>query len=158
MECINNTVLSLDLGTKTGWAIDNVDGITSSGTKDFKVEKNQTAGVKFLRFFDWLSELNANNNQEISMVFYEQVMSHNGVKAAHAYGGFLGTLLHWCALNEIDCTGVHVGTIKKFIAGNGKASKEDVKEAVRVLGFDPIDDNEADAIALLQYALDGTGL
>jgi Holliday junction resolvasome RuvABC endonuclease subunit len=46
-----------------------------------------------------------------------------------------------------------VGTIKRHATGNGNASKEAVIAAVRSLGFDPADDNEADALALLDGAL-----
>jgi Holliday junction resolvasome RuvABC endonuclease subunit len=50
--------------------------------------------------------------------------------------------------------GVSVGTIKRFIAGKGNASKEEVIDSVKNKGFsDIIDDNEADALALLLYAI-----
>ena len=37
--------------------------------------------------------------------------------------------------------------------GRGNADKEAVIAEVRALGFDPVDDNEADALALLDWAL-----
>ena len=46
-----------------------------------------------------------------------------------------------------------VGTIKRHITGRGNADKDAVIAAVRALGFDPADDNEADALALLHWAL-----
>ncbi len=49
--------------------------------------------------------------------------------------------------------GVGVGTIKRFIAGKGNASKLEVMESVRGLGFSPVDDNEADALAILHVAM-----
>jgi hypothetical protein len=45
-----------------------------------------------------------------------------------------------------------VKTIKKFITGCGNASKQDVINAVQTRGYRPIDDNEADAIALALLA------
>jgi crossover junction endodeoxyribonuclease RuvC len=48
---------------------------------------------------------------------------------------------------------VPVGTIKRHVTGRGNADKDAVIAAVRALGFDPIDDNEADALALLDWAL-----
>ena len=46
-----------------------------------------------------------------------------------------------------------VGTIKRHVTGKGNADKEAVIEAVRRLGFAPADDNEADALALLHWAI-----
>lgn len=54
---------------------------------------------------------------------------------------------------KIPYRGVPVGTIKHHVTGKGNADKEAVIAAVRALGFDPVDDNEADALALLDWAL-----
>jgi Holliday junction resolvasome RuvABC endonuclease subunit len=54
---------------------------------------------------------------------------------------------------KIPYRGVPVGTIKRHITGRGNADKDAVIAAVRALGFDPVDDNEADALALLDWAL-----
>ncbi len=50
-----------------------------------------------------------------------------------------------------------VGTIKRFVTGRGNADKAAVIEAVRVRGYSPVDDNEADAIAILLWALETRG-
>ena len=49
--------------------------------------------------------------------------------------------------------GVPVATIKKHATGKGNAGKDLVIAAMRARGFDPGDDNEADALAILQWAL-----
>lgn len=59
------------------------------------------------------------------------------------------TLAAVCTEFSIRCDGVPVGTIKKGMTGNGRASKQDIINATRSCGFKPFDDNEADAIALL---------
>ncbi|MDH1428274.1 hypothetical protein N5J23_17280 [Comamonas aquatica] len=46
-----------------------------------------------------------------------------------------------------------VGTIKKHATGKGNAGKEDVIAAMRARGHAPADDNEADALALLHWAV-----
>ena len=46
-----------------------------------------------------------------------------------------------------------MGTIKRHVTGKGNADKQAVIDAVRKLGFAPADDNEADALALLHWAL-----
>ena len=50
-----------------------------------------------------------------------------------------------------------VGTIKRFIAGKGNADKDAVIAAVRARGFAPADDNEADALAILLWAIETAG-
>ena len=47
-----------------------------------------------------------------------------------------------------------MGTIKRYVTGKGNANKEAVIAAVSARGFGPTDDNEADAIALLLWAMD----
>jgi len=52
---------------------------------------------------------------------------------------------------------VPVGTIKRHVTGKGNADKQAVIAAVRARGFMPADDNEADAIAILLWALETKG-
>ena len=54
---------------------------------------------------------------------------------------------------RIPYQGVPVGTIKRHVTGKGNADKQAVIDAVRRLGFAPADDNEADALALLHWAI-----
>ena len=91
----------------------------------------------------------------INYVFFEKVMQHHKSRAAAAiYSGFWAILITWCEKNNIIYQGVPVGTIKLFIANKGNASKEEVINSVKNKGFsDIIDDNEADALALLLYAI-----
>ena len=88
------------------------------------------------------------------MVVFEEVRRHLGASAAHAFGGYLAHLTAWAEANRIPYQGVPVGTIKRHIAGKGNVDKAAVIAAVKALGFDPQDDNEADALALLLWALE----
>ena len=143
-------MLTLDLGKQTGWAIF-YDGMFYSGSKSFHASRFSGGGMPFLKFRSWLSSLKQ-EFPNIEMVYFEEVRRHLGTDAAHCYGGFLGHLTAWCEENHIPYQGVPVKTIKRFIAGKGNASKSDVIEAVRDKGFCPIDDNEADSIALMLWA------
>jgi Holliday junction resolvasome RuvABC endonuclease subunit len=91
----------------------------------------------------------------INHVFFEKVMQHHKSRAAAAiYNGFWAVLINWCEKNKINYVGMAVGTIKLFIAGKGNASKDDVINSVKNKGFSDIKDyNEADALALLLYAI-----
>jgi Holliday junction resolvasome RuvABC endonuclease subunit len=65
----------------------------------------------------------------------------------------MATLTAWAELRGVPYEGVPVGTIKRHATGKGNAPKEDVIRAVRAQGFLPKDDNEADALALLAWAI-----
>ncbi|GAB4119024.1 MAG: hypothetical protein Kow00104_01160 [Rhodothalassiaceae bacterium] len=149
-------ILALDLGTKTGWAIHGKDGQIISGTEDFRPKRFEGGGMRYLRFVDWLVEL-AMLSRGIQRVVFEEVRRHAGTDAAHIYGGFLGALSSFCEQHEIAYQGVPVGTVKRFIAGKGNADKAAVIAAVRARGFAPADDNEADAIAILLWAIETSG-
>lgn len=145
-------ILALDLGQRTGWAVRNRDGAIASGVQEFRPDRWQCGGMKFLRFRGWLPELKADAGG-LDAVLYEQVRSHAGVDASHAHGGWLAILSAWCEHHGLPYQGVPVGTIKRHVTGKGNADKQVVIDAVRKLGFAPTDDNEADALALLHWAI-----
>ncbi len=149
----NKKILALDLGTKTGWAIKSQNKITS-GTIEFKPSRFEGGGMRYLRFQKWLEEVNQLTNG-IDLVYFEEVRRHLGVDASHAYGGFMAYLTGWCESKnpKIPYLGIPVKVIKKHITGNGNSKKEVVGEAVKKLGFNPVDDNEADALALLDLVI-----
>jgi Holliday junction resolvasome RuvABC endonuclease subunit len=109
--------------------------------------------MRYLRFKRWLSDMR-HLATEIHCVYFEEVRRHAGVDAAHVYGGLLATLTAWCEHHNIPYQGVPVGTIKKHVTGRGNAGKAEVMDAMRELGHPVTDDNEADALALLHWALD----
>ena len=150
---MTTTILALDLGTTTGWALRGSDGHITSGSESFRPQRFEGGGMRFLRFKRWLTEVK-NTGDGIDCLHFEEVRRHVSTDAAHAYGGFLATLTAWCEHHQIPYQGVPVGTIKKHATGKGNASKEDVIAAVQARGHDPVDDNEADALALLLWAIE----
>ncbi|NMQ29155.1 hypothetical protein E4Q23_16140 [Candidatus Accumulibacter phosphatis] len=153
---MTETILALDLGTHTGWALHHRDGTITSGTAHFQPHRFEGGGMRYLRFKRWLSELLTSG--DISEVYFEEVRRHAGVDAAHAYGGFLAHLTAWCEHRNIPYQGVPVGTIKKHATGKGNAGKAEMIAAARARGLDPQDANEADALALLAWAVDQEGV
>ena len=150
---MTETILALDLGTHTGWALYQLDGTITSGTGHFKPQRFEGGGMRYLRFKRWLAEL-LTTSVHINAVYFEEVRRHAGVDAAHAYGGFMGHLTAWCEHHNIPYQGVPVGTIKKHATGKGNASKGEMIVAARARGHSPADDNEADALALLHWAIE----
>jgi Holliday junction resolvasome RuvABC endonuclease subunit len=145
------TMLALDLGTTTGWAMVGPEFPITSGTVSFKNSRFEGGGMRFLKFTRFLDEIH--HLTKINQVYFEEVRRHLGVDAAHAYGGFLAHLTAWCEQNKIPYQGVPVGTIKKHATGKGNANKKLMIESVKARGHTPADDNEADAIALLYWAM-----
>lgn len=145
-------ILSLDLGTRTGYAYLLGDQV-HSGTLDLRGGRYEGGGMRYLRFREWLRSFESFSPQR---VVYEEVRRHAGTDAAHVYGGLLATLASWCEEGQIPYEGVPVGTIKKHITGKGNAGKEAVMAAVEGRGYKPADDNEADALALLLHAVERT--
>lgn len=145
------TALALDLGTTTGWAIRSAGGLITSGTASFRPGRYEGGGMRYLRFGNWLNEL-CSLTEPFGAIYFEEVRRHAATDAAHVYGGLMATLTAWAELREIPYQGVPVGTIKKHATGKGNAPKEAMIAAARARGFAPVDDNEADALALLCWA------
>lgn len=69
-EHMNRTILALDLGTTTGWALHHLDGSIISGTECFKPQRFEGGGMRFLRFKRWLNEL-LSASHSINAVYFE---------------------------------------------------------------------------------------
>lgn len=112
--------------------------------------------MRYLRFGKWLDQT-LDVTGGIDAVYFEEVRRHAGTDAAHVFGGFLAALTAWCEQRGIAYQGVPVGTIKRFATGKGNADKAAMIAAMHERGFEPADDNEADAIAVLLWALETNG-
>ena len=141
-------VLALDLGTKTGFALGR-DGTVVSGVQDFSPGRFDSSAMRFKRFDDWLDEMLATG---VDHIVYEEVRRHRGTDAAHIYGGFHSHLMVKGERGSIPIEGYAVGSIKRAWTGKGNASKDEMIAAAIKRGFDPVDDNEADALAMLHMA------
>lgn len=160
-------ILALDLGSKTGWAT-SAGGHITSGVHEFKPTRFEGGGMRYLKFKNWLGQIQEQVGG-LYLVMFEEVRNHSNpskkrggrsfnVDAAHAYGGFMAHLTAWCEAEKIPYQGVPVGTIKKHATGKGNASKDQMIQAMRKKGHcDLQDDNEADALAILYYAKEVLG-
>ncbi|MDR0250205.1 MAG: hypothetical protein LBI35_02675 [Burkholderiales bacterium] len=144
------SILALDLGTNTGWAIGDCR-VTLSGTEHFAPKKREGDGMRFLKFKRWLTEMKAAN--DFDAVYYEQVGRHASTAAAHVYGGFVAMLTAWCEHHGIAYHAVFWSEIKKFATGHGNATKDEMVTVMREAGYNPRSYDEADAIALCMLAM-----
>ena len=149
-------LLALDLGTTTGWAMRLADGAIVSGTMAFRPGRYEGGGMRYLRFRSWLEEMHRQAPTLVA-VYFEEVRRHAGTDAAHIYGGFLAHLAAWCEQKRLPYQGVPVGVIKRHVAGKGNADKQAMIAAVTSRGHRVADDNEADAVAILLWAIDTQG-
>lgn len=144
-------ILAIDIGTTTGWARCSRDGAVASGSESFAPKRMERPGQRWLKFRAFLAEQRQQAG-EIHAVYYEDVKQHAGTLAAHVYGGFLAMLEAWCAANNVPLRPLGVGQVKKHWTGKGNAKKDDMVAAARERGFHPVDDNHADALAILSLA------
>lgn len=149
-------ILALDCATKTGWCLLKDGKVYESGVQDFSKTRGESNGAMFLRFRHWLMEMWSRqgelNPPGISFVAYEQA-HHRGGAATEIAVNLTGRIQEHCEDYGPAYVSVHTGTLKKFASGNGAASKEKMMElAAVILGRQPIDDNEADAVHLALWA------
>ena len=147
-------VLALDLGTKCGWAAS-----FGSGVWNLKPSTHESIGQRYQKLRRELKLIFISH--PIDTIVYEEVHAHIGVEAAHVYGGLVAVVQIACIEwgdhyhQVIEYKGIGVGTIKKHGTGNGHASKEDMILAatLKFPATNVLDDNHADALILLDYAL-----
>lgn len=170
-------ILALDLATKTGWAL--WDGARmESGVQDFTKQRGESNGMLFLKFNRWLHCIGCYNQgltsitANVDLVVFEQA-HHRGGAATEIAVGLMTRVLEFCARYGIEHSSVHSMTLKKWATGKGNADKELMKVAAalrrhQISGAPAMkaivqamaalmDDNEADAILLLGYAMEKFG-
>ncbi len=82
----DSTVLALDLGTTTGWALRLGDRSILSGIQTFRPGRFEGGGMRYLRSTNWLVEI-AKRAHGIRRIVFEDVRRHAGTDAARVYGG-----------------------------------------------------------------------
>ncbi len=152
----NVTILALDLGRSTGWAVLQ-NGIVTIGTQEFPDKRGESPGMLYLRFGGWLEQMYEIMMKKLGLVIYEQA-HHRGGAATQVAVGLTTKVLEFCAKYEIQCMTVHTSTLKKVSTGNGAANKDRMMEAARAKGHSPANHDEADAVLALEYARDEIGV
>ena len=145
-------ILALDLGVKTGWAASNGDGVVS-GTQDFSLSRDESPGMRYLRFNRWLREMY--DLVRFDLIIYEQTYNIGG-PAKELMSGLGTRVQEFCAEKDVEFTTVHAGTLKKFATGKGNSKKGAMREAIDKLLQENItsqmSEHAIDAFFLLKYA------
>lgn len=147
-------ILTLDCGTKTGWA-SSINGNIESGVQDFSLKRGESSGMRYLRFRAWLNEII--KLIKPNLVVYEMTFS-KGQSANEILNTFAGIIQMECVNQNIDYTSVFATRLKKFATGSGKSNKDEMLRLAkykfkRVI----IDHNEADALWILEWAKEEFG-
>ena len=142
-------IIALDSGTKTGWATNEPEII--SGVQDFSLRRGESPGMRFLMFQNWLRRMAETIKPD--MIVYERA-HHQGGAATEVCVGLTAMIQAICAEAKIEHVAIHTATLKKHATGKGNAGKEAMMEAATEKGWLYEDDNEADALWLLDYAIE----
>lgn len=137
-------LLALDPATKFGWAVDR----DVYGVWDLTARKDQSAGFKLLRFRYLLDEIC--KLHKVSVIGYEKPGGRH-YRALILHSKLVGEVEKYCEENRIEYKGYSATDIKKFATGKGNSGKPAMIQAAKDrLGYTGDDDNEADALWILE--------
>jgi Holliday junction resolvasome RuvABC endonuclease subunit len=102
--------------------------------------------MRWIEFRAWLNRLL--DSAPADVIAYEQA-HHRGGAATHVAHSLIGLVEAVAAERGIEVTNRHTATIKKHALGTGKGGKPEMITAAKERGWHPDDDNEADALWLL---------
>src|SRR5215467_8863426 len=152
-------VVCVDCGTRTGWAVGLPDGSVESGFQEFDVRRGESPGMRFLRFRIWLTQVCEDIAPEV--LVFEQA-HHRGGSATEVGVGLATRVVEVAASLGIEHKAVQASALKQFATGDGGAGKPQMVAAAVALyphfaerAVVAQDDNEADALLMLQWARAG---
>lgn len=161
MKIIGIPTLALDFATKTGWA----HSAGPSGVWDFSIKKDESSGMRLIRFSAKLREILAACNTEL--IVFETVSvgsgkkaNMDGVKLQSKMQAMIEILVE--ETDNLECCSYHLNKIKAF-ALPCKGTKRD-KAAMLAAArkewpdVDVVDDNHADALWLLELCRADLGM
>ena len=152
------SILALDLASRVGWAECNESGDISSGVVPLPTPD---PGPCLSSWCIWLRHRLTERKPDF-LVFEQSLPQGRGLRTTQATVIRLVSLIGITEMvayeHRVKCAHVNVMTWRKHFTGKGrwKTSKEGKRAVVRMcrqLGFSPLDDNEADALGILDYAI-----
>lgn len=139
-------VLAIDQASNCGWATKN-----AHGAWDFTTRKDESSGMKMLRFRSKLKEVVELEN--INLIVYERVAGQHANSIIHA-SKMVAIIETFCEEIGINYKAVSAGEVKKFATGKGNAGKPQMIEAARLkYGYTGNNDNEADALHIYHHTI-----
>lgn len=145
-------ILALDLGVATGWAV-RLNGTIQSGVWMLDPDLSDLGESRFSVLQARLDELWGIVAGRIDAVCIGTVPHYTGAAAAFVCGGYHAIALAWFENRQLPCRRCSNFDVKGHATGKRNASKDAMKDAAVARGWTFADDNEADALWLLDYAL-----
>jgi Holliday junction resolvasome RuvABC endonuclease subunit len=140
-------ILALDLATVTGWAINEPK---TYGTWDLKIKKDESDGMRVIRFKRKLAEVLEACTPEL--VAFERPAGRNA-RGVITASELMGVVKTECIERGVQYRAYSASEIKLLATGKGNSGKPLVVAAAKEkLGYAGDDDNEADALWLLELA------
>ena len=147
-------IVALDLATRTGWARWRADAEVSHGT--VTLPKTGPDVGRFLAAFDdrLVSVLALAPDVVVFEAPWVGARTHqNTARKLMCLAGFLE---FFCHRADIPCREVNNASVRKHFCGKGRAPRKELKhlvmQACRARGWTPANDDEADALAVLDFA------
>lgn len=157
-------VLSADLGTHTGIAWDGPgDGRRAPGSypvcSTWKAPYAEPTdfGLRFFSFYEWLDGVFAVVRPGLFTFETPLVPNSRGGRFVSTAAtmrlliGFAGVAEMVATKREVECAEINISTVKKFLAGNGRADKASMMARAKQLGWACADSHQADAAGLFAY-------
>lgn len=151
-------VLALDLATNTGWASRREAGVVSFGS--FRLPKTGDDVGEYLSVFHhWLIDIVACFDTEALAVVFEAPIlpKTTGIKVVRKLQGLAAHTEFVCNQLAVSrCMEVNNMSVRKHFIGSGGYKRDEAKRLTVMQcterGFKPQNDDEADALACLDYA------
>lgn len=152
-------ILAIDAGNRCGWAQSDPP---ASGVADFTPRPGDLPGVRWVRFSDWLR---LDMLPGVTLLVYERWTASPGV-AAKIGAGYVTRIEevvareNWyrpATVATPDLLEVSPAELKRWLTGNGRASKDQVRTEAISRGWvhsEASSFDEVDAIALLHYGME----
>jgi Holliday junction resolvasome RuvABC endonuclease subunit len=136
--------LPLQCGPGTGPPVDFLSGVA------YIAESGTDHGLVFLTWETLLLTM-IERHRPKAVTWERPVLGDFGGPAAELAVGFQAIVKKEATRLNIWARPVAINTVKKFWTGRGRAEKIAMIAAAQARGYDVDDDNEADAIAILDY-------
>jgi Holliday junction resolvasome RuvABC endonuclease subunit len=160
---VPDSILTLDIATTTGWANYRVSSRELlSGT--FRLPKTAEDIGRFAsEYWDRLAVLCGQTEPDIVIFEAPVLPPRTQITTLRKLYGLAAVTEMYCHRDKIQCREAHNGTVRKhFIGKSTRAGRDQLKAMVMVAckarGWSPADDNEADALAILDWWCDRMGV
>lgn len=143
------SILALDPSTKTGWAVRTDSGEILSGTHKLK----QQGRIRCNLYRAFLASMRCVVGKNPLVIYETPIYFPGRITGARLAWHFESVL--WITYPREDMIGLTPTELKVSATGSGRADKDDMIAAMsrRFHKPDLSDDNEADALALLAFAM-----